>query len=215
MHSSLKNYFFRPDAQFDWMKFCFKKNKIHDHLIFMFITYISFSCFNAELTQQIEIKNYLIKYASKWFVYHCVKVIYSPRMKKQLMNNFEISQDWKWFQRLFKHYDVFFDHFQIWQTEVKEWVQSSDLADKASLIFDDFLLILSQKRNKEHSMLLNDDFLKLSSMTNLALTYWNQERWKETEKLKIQIIKTNWRMLKKEHSNTLINMINFASTYKN
>ncbi|KAF5854931.1 hypothetical protein ETB97_010614, partial [Aspergillus alliaceus] len=53
----------------------------------------------------------------------------------------------------------------------------------------------------------------LTSMTNLASTYWNQGRWKEAEELQMQAMETRKQVLGPEHPDTLISMANLASTY--
>jgi len=55
----------------------------------------------------------------------------------------------------------------------------------------------------------------LISLTNLASTYRNYERWKEAEEVKGQVMKTSLRILRKEHPNTLNSMANLAFIYKN
>ena len=55
----------------------------------------------------------------------------------------------------------------------------------------------------------------LTNMADLALTYLNQGRWTEAEKLEMQAMKTSKTVLGEEHSNTLTSMANLASTYRN
>ncbi|KAF4631143.1 hypothetical protein G7Y89_g6995 [Cudoniella acicularis] len=55
----------------------------------------------------------------------------------------------------------------------------------------------------------------LTSIANLALTYWNQGRWKEAEELNLQVIETRKRVLGQEHPDTLATIANLASTYRN
>ncbi|KAF6804524.1 Kinesin light chain 5 [Colletotrichum sojae] len=55
----------------------------------------------------------------------------------------------------------------------------------------------------------------LTSMANLASTFWNQGRWKEAEELNVQVMETRKRVLGEEHPNTLASMANLASTYRN
>ncbi|EWZ78435.1 hypothetical protein FOWG_17299 [Fusarium oxysporum f. sp. lycopersici MN25] len=55
----------------------------------------------------------------------------------------------------------------------------------------------------------------LTSMSNLASTYWNQGRWKETEKLQVDVMEIRKRVLGEEHPDTLTSMANLASTYWN
>jgi hypothetical protein len=55
----------------------------------------------------------------------------------------------------------------------------------------------------------------LTSMANLASTFWNQGHWKEAEDLDVQVIETFKRVLGAEHPDTLTNMANLASTFWN
>jgi tetratricopeptide (TPR) repeat protein len=55
----------------------------------------------------------------------------------------------------------------------------------------------------------------LSSMANLASTYWNQGRWGDAEKLQVEVMKTSQRVLGDEHPDTLTSMHNLALTYWN
>ncbi|KAK5111163.1 hypothetical protein LTR85_012245 [Meristemomyces frigidus] len=50
-------------------------------------------------------------------------------------------------------------------------------------------------------------------MVNLALTYWNQERWKEAKKLQIQAMETMKPVRGEDHADTLIIMANLVATY--
>jgi hypothetical protein len=54
----------------------------------------------------------------------------------------------------------------------------------------------------------------LTSMNNLASTFWNQGRWKEAEELFVQVVETRKRVLGQEHPDTLISMNNLAWTWK-
>jgi hypothetical protein len=55
----------------------------------------------------------------------------------------------------------------------------------------------------------------LTSMANLASTFWNQGRWTEAEKLEVQVIEMSSRVLGEEHPDTLTSMANLASTFWN
>ncbi len=55
----------------------------------------------------------------------------------------------------------------------------------------------------------------LTSMANLASTFWNQGRWKEAEELEVQVMETRRRVLGLEHPDTLTSMANLASTFWN
>ena len=54
----------------------------------------------------------------------------------------------------------------------------------------------------------------LTSMANLASTYWNQGRWKEAEELEVGVMETTKRVLGEEHPHTLTSMANLAFTWK-
>ena len=54
----------------------------------------------------------------------------------------------------------------------------------------------------------------LSSIANLASTYWSQGRWKKAEEIEVQVIETRRRILGKEHPNTLTTMNNLVFTMK-
>ena len=55
---------------------------------------------------------------------------------------------------------------------------------------------------------------RLTSMTNLVSTYWNQGRWKEAGELEVQVMETRKKLLGAEHPKTLTSVANLASTYR-
>jgi len=55
----------------------------------------------------------------------------------------------------------------------------------------------------------------LTSMANLASTYWNQGRWQEAEELHTQVMEARKRVLGPEHPSSLSSMANLAATYWN
>src|SRR2546430_6102919 len=55
----------------------------------------------------------------------------------------------------------------------------------------------------------------LTSIANLASTYWNQGRWTQAEELEVQVMETRKRVLGAEHPSTLTSIANLASTYRN
>ncbi|KAF1967093.1 kinesin light chain [Bimuria novae-zelandiae CBS 107.79] len=55
----------------------------------------------------------------------------------------------------------------------------------------------------------------LTSMANLASTFWNQGRWKKAEELGVQVMETRKRVLGEEHPDTLTSMANLTSTFWN
>jgi tetratricopeptide (TPR) repeat protein len=55
----------------------------------------------------------------------------------------------------------------------------------------------------------------LTSIANLASTYWNQGRWKKAEELQVQVLETHKTVLGADHPDTLICINNLAMTYWN
>jgi hypothetical protein len=51
-------------------------------------------------------------------------------------------------------------------------------------------------------------------MGNLASTYTNQGWWKEAEELEVQVMETSLRVLREDHTGTLIDTGNLAITLK-
>jgi hypothetical protein len=52
----------------------------------------------------------------------------------------------------------------------------------------------------------------LTSMANLASTYWNQGRWKEAEELQVLVTEARKSVLGEGHPDTLTSMVNLAYT---
>jgi hypothetical protein len=69
---------------------------------------------------------------------------------------------------------------------------------------------------KTRKRVLGEEHLDtLTSIANLASTFWNQGRWKEAKELFVQVIETSLRVLGKEHLDTLTSIANLASMYRN
>ena len=76
--------------------------------------------------------------------------------------------------------------------------------------------IMSQRLNAQNEKVLGLEHPStLTSMANLASTFWNQGRWKEAEELDVQVMETRKRVLGLEHPSTLTSMANLASTFWN
>ncbi|KAK2669726.1 P-loop containing nucleoside triphosphate hydrolase [Fusarium oxysporum f. sp. vasinfectum] len=75
---------------------------------------------------------------------------------------------------------------------------------------------LSKKAVNSRSKVLGEEHPHtLTSMANLASTYWKQGRWKEAEELQVVVLELRKRTLGEEHPDTLASMVNLASTYRN
>ena len=55
----------------------------------------------------------------------------------------------------------------------------------------------------------------LTSMENIALTYWNQGKWIEAEQLEVQVMDMRKKLLGAEHPDTLTSMEHMTVTYSN
>ncbi|KIV98480.1 uncharacterized protein PV09_09707 [Verruconis gallopava] len=96
-------------------------------------------------------------------------------------------------------------YFLIWKYAASlyadgEWKRSGELFAQ---IKDTSLRVLGE----EHPS-------TLTSMANLASTFWNQGRWKEAEELFVQVKDTSLRVLGEEHPDTLISIANLAAIWK-
>jgi tetratricopeptide (TPR) repeat protein len=80
--------------------------------------------------------------------------------------------------------------------------------NEAEIYFNDALQSLKEVLSEEHPS-------TLTSMGNLASTFWNQGRWKEAEDLEVQVVEARKRVLGQEHPDTLTSRGNLASTYRN
>jgi len=63
---------------------------------------------------------------------------------------------------------------------------------------------------------LREEYLDtLTSIANLASTFWNQGRWKEAEELEVQVMEISLRVLREEYLDTLTSIVNLVSTFWN
>ena len=53
----------------------------------------------------------------------------------------------------------------------------------------------------------------LTSMADLAYTYWNQGRWDDAEKLEVKVMQARRDKLGSDHPDTLMSMSDLAATY--
>ncbi|KAH7115661.1 hypothetical protein EDB81DRAFT_862240 [Dactylonectria macrodidyma] len=75
---------------------------------------------------------------------------------------------------------------------------------------------LGEKAVKTRASVLGEEHPStLTSMNNLASTYWNQGRWKEAEELELRVMETRKIVLGEQHPDTLNSMGNLALTYWN
>ncbi|KAL2819483.1 violaceus kinesin [Aspergillus granulosus] len=100
-------------------------------------------------------------------------------------------------------------------------LQAEGRYQEAAVLFEDIVQLQKRERG-------DDDPLTLTSMADLASTYRNQGRWKESERLEVQVMEGRWkeaeelgmqvmeirsRVLGTEHPDTLTSMANLAHTF--
>ena len=127
-------------------------------------------------------------------------------------------ENWAKCQKLFPHVEKALEYRPANRDYLERW---------ASILFDAGWFAngkgnygIAEKMNKQAA----DAYMEalgpehrstLSSIGNLALTYWNQGRWKEAEELQVRVMETRKTVLGQEHPDTLMSMNNLASTYSN
>jgi tetratricopeptide (TPR) repeat protein len=144
------------------------------------------------------------------------KTQYISRMAQAFpTGNFE---NWRACQMLFPHAEKATDYHPIDKESLKEWALLLDNAGwysrgQGRYAIAEMMLKMSQDTRK--TVLGPDHPNTLTSMSNLASTYWNQGRWKEAESLGLQVMEASKTVLGPDHPNTLTSMGNLASTYWN
>ncbi|KAL4974760.1 purine and uridine phosphorylase [Aspergillus desertorum] len=89
---------------------------------------------------------------------------------------------------------------------ISDCLASDGRYHEAEVLYSKLMRINREKYGSEHPH-------TLTSMANLASTYWNQGRWNEAEKLDMQVMETRKTVLGAEHPDTLSSMHNLAYTY--
>ncbi|KAF2201575.1 hypothetical protein GQ43DRAFT_455682 [Delitschia confertaspora ATCC 74209] len=96
-----------------------------------------------------------------------------------------------------------------WDTRIKlTWryamcIYEDGRWDEAEILFAQVMDVEKRKLGAEHPS-------TLTSMANLASTFWDQGRWKEAEELFVQVMGTRKRVLGEGHPDTLSSMNNLA-----
>jgi nucleoside phosphorylase/tetratricopeptide (TPR) repeat protein len=91
--------------------------------------------------------------------------------------------------------------------KVADCLTSDGRYQEAEVLHKKLMTINQEKAGAKHPS-------TLTSMANLASTYWNQGRWNEAEKLEVQVVETRKIVLGAEHPDTLTSMADLASTYR-
>jgi tetratricopeptide (TPR) repeat protein len=102
----------------------------------------------------------------------------------------------------------------------KDWTCRMDLIWRYGMClyrdgqWDEAEVAFTQVLEMRTRVLGPDHLSTLTSMANLASTYWNQGRWNEAENLHVQVMEIRKEVLGANHPDTLTSMANLASTYR-
>jgi tetratricopeptide (TPR) repeat protein len=214
VHASLRDYLFSEEVCSTSLGTQFSLTRANIEMSRVLTNYLSFDCFKVDPN---VINKPLLKYASLWLTYHSSQTGDSKKTASALVTFFNITQGWRWLQRLGEVNGLSYGHLQLMQSRIRLWSQSLDVKEGDRNVLCNFLLLLAQNRYKDAQRLEGDtpSKLTLASMTYLASTYYFQGRWKEAEELDGQVFLIKKRLLGEKHTETLTSMINLASSYRN
>ncbi|KAK7048824.1 hypothetical protein R3P38DRAFT_3345817 [Favolaschia claudopus] len=138
------------------------------------------------------------------FIQTCVLAIIA-------MSSYFNTEDFKYIARLLHHMTRLSQFFQQ-PLDIQISVRLGYIAEKQGLWSDSE--ILHRKVLERRKKLLGGEHPDtLTSMNNLAWTYWSQGRWSDAEGLQVAVLEIRKRLLGEEHPDTLTSMNNLASTY--
>ncbi|KAJ3569922.1 hypothetical protein NPX13_g5913 [Xylaria arbuscula] len=143
------------------------------------------------------------------------KGLFISRMAKAFPSG--AFENWDTCQKLFPHAEKAVEYRPKEEELQNEWAlllyKSSWYAlEQGKYTTSEAMARMSQDMRK---MVLGPDHPStLTSMANLASTYWNQGRWKEAELLEVQVMETSKTVLGPDHPDTLTSMANLAFTWK-
>src|SRR6266550_5522387 len=116
----------------------------------------------------------------------------APHIRSNCLHGLELKLNSKYYDDEYERFALVFDHIGSWDEE------------------ENLLHIIVHERTTK---LGSDHPDTLTSMENLASTYWDQERWDETEKLQMDVMNARKTNLGSEDLSTLTTMANLASIY--
>ena len=116
-------------------------------------------------------------------------------------------ENWTKCQKLFPHVEKVLEYRPANQDYLQRW--ASILFNAGWYADEKGNYGIAEKMNKQaadvYKKALGPEHPStLNSMDNLALTYWNQGRWKEAEELQVRVMETRKTVLGQEHPDTLI-----------
>ncbi|KAN0085309.1 hypothetical protein V8E54_001776 [Elaphomyces granulatus] len=125
-------------------------------------------------------------------------------------------ENWAKCQKLFPHVEKALEYRPANQDYLERW--ASILFDAGWFADDKGNYGIAEKMNKQAA----DAYMRalgpehpstLNSISNLAVTYRKQGRWKEAEELEVRVMETRKTVQGQEHPDMLTSMANLASTY--
>ena len=229
VHASLKDFLvtssYDRDSGLGYS--IFRPSELHGPVTIALLSYLAFPCFSEELVEdpvEINDKYPLLEYSSSQLIWHITKVDDSyQECLHQLGVLFKSTEGWRWLQRLLYTYNVSMGHLQIFQSELKHWLNALSLKtmlDRDIMldrdVCDDFLVYLCKMRSNQARQCEADHNVSArEAISTLAEVYACQGWWKEAEELQVQVMETRKRVLGQEHSDTLLSMGSLAVAYLN
>ena len=149
---------------------------------------------------------------------------YQERWKQQFIRNLDAEfptgeyKNWARCQPLFPHVKSATAQKPEGQDSLIEWASLMYRAAWYSLEignWPDAETMSMQSMRVRKKKLGADHPDTLSSMANLAATYWNQGRWDAAEELEVQVMEMRKKKLGADHPDTLSSMANLVATYRN
>jgi len=204
-----QNLFINEDGEWDRMQFLdgiqvllsFSLISVMNHLYSMHLLVNSWS---RSCMSQTEISNH---YYRAWALLSCSAVpdwnidnhafckLLAPHIRSNLLHGQELRLQLqeKYYGHDYVRLSIVFDHIQGSWNEAEK--------------------VLNAEVNEKKTMLGSDHPDTLTTMKNLAFTYWCQGRWDEAEKLQVEVTKVQKTKLGPDHPGTLSTMSDLALIY--
>ncbi|KAF6806860.1 Kinesin light chain 5 [Colletotrichum plurivorum] len=129
-----------------------------------------------------------------------------------------VFETWQQCQTLMPHIQPLLDKQPSEERDQLEWSKLLTNVSWYLVMLGNFSraeVIVKQAVSTQTEILGQEHPDTLTSMANLASTFWNQGRWKEAEELEVRVMETSSTVLGEEHPDTLTSMANLALTVWN
>ncbi|KAH0539046.1 hypothetical protein FGG08_004392 [Glutinoglossum americanum] len=202
-HTSLKDYLLSSRVPSTLPAFQFQVGGVHHTMASVLISYLSFQCFEAGLSEQMQEEYHLLEYASVWLVHHSTEAEDSIHVAEKLVLFFQTAQGWKWLQRLQGIYGLSYGHLLLMQSQLKHWAQAAAIGSEHRTTLGSFLLVLAWRQYEDAKVFPTDHPSLLQAMASLAAAYSDHGNFPKALDLMEQVVEARKRALGAEHPDTL------------